>query len=241
MKRVKLAVEERKIVGKKVRNLRREGILPANVYGKKITSFSIQVNQKAFETLFKEVGQTGLIDLDVGGKAHPVLVKNIQLSYPSRTPLHVDFYQVDLTEKVKAMVPLEITGEAKAVTDNTGILLAKMPEVEVEALPEKLPENISVDVAGLSAVDQQITVADLKAPEGVEILTDKEQVVVKIGELVTKEAQAEAEAQAAAAAEQQAAKAEGAEVATAPEGEGEKPAEDKPQETVQPEPQKKKA
>ena len=105
MKRQKLTAEERKIIGKKVRKLRKEGLLPANVYGKKIQSFSIQVNQKAFEALFKDVGQTGLIDLEVGGKTHPVLVKNIQFSYPSRTPLHVDFYQVDLTEKVKAMVP----------------------------------------------------------------------------------------------------------------------------------------
>lgn len=212
MKRSKLTVEERKIIGKKVRKLRKEGILPANVYGKKIQSFSIQVNQKTFESLFKEVGQTGLIDLELDGKTHPVLVKNIQLSYPSRTPLHVDFYQVDLTEKVKAMVPLVIAGEAKAVADNTGILLQQMSEVEVEALPEKLPENIPVNVEKLSAVDEQITVGALQVPEGVTILTDPEQVVVKIGELITKEAQEEAEAQAAAA---EAAKAEGGAAETA--------------------------
>ncbi|MBI2034506.1 MAG: 50S ribosomal protein L25 [Candidatus Levybacteria bacterium] len=241
MKRTKLAVEKRTIIGKKVRKLRKEGLLPANVYGKKIKSFSVQVNQKTFEALFKDVGQTGLIDLEIDGKTHPVLVKNIQFSYPDRTPIHVDFYQVDLTEKVKAMVPLVIAGEAKAVADNTGILLQQISEVEVEALPEKLPENISVNVEKLSAVDEQITVADLKAAEGVAILTDKELVVVKIGELVTKEAQAEAEAQAAAAAQQQAAKAEGAEAPTAPEAEGAKPEEEKPQETAQPEPQEKKA
>lgn len=227
MNRPKLAAQDRKTVGKQVRKLRKEGILPANVYGKKTSSFAIQVNQKEFEKLFAEVGQTGLVDLSLGNKTHPVLVKNIQFSYPFKTAIHIDFYEVDLTQKVKAMVPLELTGEAKAVTDNIGILLTQISEVEVEALPEKLPEHITVDLSNLSAVDEQITVADLKAPEGVNILTDKEQVVVKVAELVTKEAQAEAEAQAAAA---EAAKAEGAaEGAPAPEGEGEKPAEAKPE------------
>lgn len=226
MKRQKLAVEKRTIIGKKIRKLRKEGILPANVYGKKIQSFSIQVNQKTFEVLFKDVGQTGLIDLEIEGKIHPVLVKNIQFSYPSRTPLHVDFYQVDLTEKVKAMVPLVTSGEAKAVTDNTGILLQQISEIEVEALPEKLPENIPVNVEKLSAVDDQITVGNLQIPEGVTVLTDSEQVVVKIGELVTKEAEAQAAAEAAAA---QAAKAETTEAAPTAE---ESKTEEKPQETA---------
>ncbi len=229
MKRQTLAVEERKIVGKKVRNLRKEGILPANVYGKKTKSFAIQVNRKEFEKLFKDVGQTGLVDLAVGGTSHPVLVKNIQFSYPDRTPLHVDFYQVDLTEKVKAMVPLDIVGEAKAVTDNVGILLQQISEVEVEALPEKLPENITMNIERLTAVDDQITIGELHIPEGVTILTDQEQVVVKIGELVTKEAQEQAAAEAAAA---QASKTQDVEETALEET---KKDEEKPQEAQEPE------
>lgn len=221
MKRQKLAVEKRKVLGKKVRKLRREGILPANIYGKDIKSTSVQVPYKDFEKVYKETGETGLVDIELEGALRPVLIHNVQLDHLTNNPLHADFYQVNLKEKVKTSVSIVVVGEPKAVTDNVGLLLQPLSEVEVEALPEDLPENIEVNVENLAAVDEQITVADLKAPKGVEILTDPSQVVVKISELVSKEAEAQA-AQEAAAAE--AAKAEAAaEVAPA---EGEAPTEE---------------
>ncbi len=210
MKRHKLVVEKRKILGKKIKKLRREGILPANVYGKNIKSQAVQVPYKEFDKVFKEAGETGLIDLELDGKSIPVLIHNLQVEPLSRTPLHADFFQVNLKEKVKTMVPLVIIGEPKAVTDKIGLLLQPLAEVEVEALPEELPENIEVNVEPLAAIDEQITVADLKKPAGVEILAAPDQVVVKIAELVTKEAQEEAAAEAAAAEE---AKAEATEEA----------------------------
>lgn len=204
-KRPTLKVEKRTVLGRKVKKLRREGILPANIYGKDVKSLSVQVPIKDFEKIYKEEGETGLIDIAVNGEVRPVLIHNTQVDPLSQMPLHADFYQVNLKEKVKTMVPIEVVGEAKAVLDKVGLLLQPLTEVEVEALPEDLPEKIEVNVENLSAIDDQITVTDLKVSSGVEILSDKEQVVVKIAELVTKEAQ-ELAAQEAAA--QEAAKVE---------------------------------
>lgn len=206
MKRVKLEVEKRKILGRKVKKLRREGFLPATIYGKKINSVSVQVPLKEFESVHHQVGETGVVDLSLKGeeKSRPVLIKNIQADSVTGQPLHVDFHQVDLREKITATVPLVIVGEAAAVKDKKGLLLTTLSEVEVEALPTDLPENIEVDVSGLSEVDQEVKVADLKIPAQVALLTDAGLVVCKIGPLVTKEMEEEIkkeEAAAAAAAE----------------------------------------
>ncbi len=187
MKRIQLKVEARTVLGKQVKKLRREGYLPANIYGKELASTAVQVKYTDFDPVFKEAGETGLVDIALDGQRRPVLIKNIQWNHRTHTPLHADFYQVNLKEKVKSMVPLEIVGEPTAVTEKLGVLLASLDEVEVEALPEALPENIQVDVAALAAVGDQITIADLKAPEGVTILTDEAQVIARIGELAAEE------------------------------------------------------
>lgn len=207
MKRAKLTVEKRKILGKKVTKLRKMGILPANIYGKNIKSLAVQIPQKEFDKVFKEVGETGLVDVEVNGEIKPILIHNVQFDPLTRLALHADFYQVDLKQKVKAIVPVVTVGEAKAVAEKVGILLQPLAEVEVEALPVDLPEHIEVDVSPLAVIDEQITVGDLKLPEGVSVLTDPSQTVVKIAELVTKEAEEQAVAEAAAV---EAAKAEAA-------------------------------
>jgi large subunit ribosomal protein L25 len=227
MKHEKLKAEKRKVLGKHVKKLRREGILPANVYGKSIKSESLQVSQVDFDKVYKEAGETGLVDLEFDGKSIPVLIHNVTSNFRGLV-LHADFFQVNLKEKVKAMVPIETIGEPKAVIDKIGLLMNILSEIEVEALPEELPEKIKVSVEHLANIDDQITVADLKIPEGVEVLTEKEQVVSKIGELITKEAQEQAAADAAAAEAASAeAGAEGAEATAEGEApaEGEKPTE----------------
>ncbi len=207
MKHTKLLAEKRKVLGKKVKKLRREGITPANVYGKHIKSQSVQVKTDEFLKVYDEVGETGIVDLTIGEDVTPVLIQNVNTNFRN-VILHADFYAVNLKEKVKAEVPLEVVGEPKAVADKIGLLMNIISEVEVQALPEELPENIEVDVTHLANIDDQITVGELKVPVGIEILTDKEQVIAKIEELVTKEAQEEA---AQEAAEAEAAKAEGSE------------------------------
>ncbi len=232
MKRFKLTAEPRKITGKQVKKLRREGILPANVYGKDIKSQSLQLPQVEFNKVYDEAGETGVIDLTIGNDTIPVLIHNIHSDY-RRQVIHADFFKVNLKEKVSTMVPIEVIGEAKAVTDQIGLLMEITKEVEVEALPTELPEKIEVNVEGLANIDDQISVADLKAPSGVEILTDANLVVVKIAELVSKEAAEDAAAEEAAAAEAAAegegeAGAQGEEAAAAEAGETE--GSEKPQE-----------
>lgn len=182
MKRPQLQAEERTVLGKKVKKLRREGYLPGNVYGKGLKSHALQIKLSDFEAVYKEAGETGVIDLAYDSKSKPVLVKNLQRNFANHTLLHVDFYQVNLKQKVKATIPLVLVGEPQAVTEKLGMLLQNQSDVEVEALPDSLPENIEINVEHLAAVGDQVTVADLKAPEGVEVLTDSSQTIAKIAE-----------------------------------------------------------
>jgi large subunit ribosomal protein L25 len=218
MKRPFLHVEKRDMLGKKIKKLRRDGILPANIYGKDIPSQAVQLPLKTFEATYKEVGSSGLLDVMLDGATRPVLIHHVQYD-SSRHAQHADFYQVNLKEKVKTAVPLLSVGEPKAVTDKVGLLMQAVTEIEVEALPADLPENIEVNVEHLAAVGDQILVSDLKAPAGVEILTEPSQVAIKIAELVSEEASAQAEEEATAATEasEETAEGEKAEAAAAEE------------------------
>ena len=180
--KIKLTVEKRKVTGRKVRALRQQGILPANIYGKKEKSLAVQLEAKSFLPVFKEAGETSLIELKVADEkeARPVLIHNVQFHPVEETPLHVEFYQVDLKEKVTTKVPVELIGESPAIKDKIGILIQPLSEVEVEALPADLPEKIEVDISGLKAVDETVLVGSVKVSERVKILTDEKEVLVKI-------------------------------------------------------------
>lgn len=194
-----ITVTKREMLGKKVKKLRKEGILPANIYGKDVASVSVQVPTKEFEKVFKETGSTGLIELTLGSEKRPVLIHNVQYDYVTNLPVHVDFYQVNLKEKIKAMVPVELVGEPKAVTEKLGLLMQVINEVEVEALPADLPEHLEINVTHLAAIDDNVTVVDIKKPQGADILTPTDEMIAKITELVSKEAEEQAAAEAAAA------------------------------------------
>ncbi|MBP9719473.1 MAG: 50S ribosomal protein L25 [Candidatus Levybacteria bacterium] len=210
MKRPQLTVEKRTVLGKKVHKLRRdEGLLPANIYGKDLASITVQLPIKEFEVMYKEVGTSGLLDVVLDGTARPVLIHSVQFHPVTRMPQHADFYQVNMKEKVKTSVPLLAIGEAKAVADKIGLLMQPVAEIEVEALPADLPENIEVNVEALAAIGDQILVSDLKAPKGVDILTEPSQVAIKIDDIISEEAKKQAEDDAAAAVEAVAEKAEG--------------------------------
>lgn len=200
MKTYRLKAQPRELTGRKVKQLRLKGLLPATVYGRNVKSVSVQLGTDEFSTVYQQTGESSLIDLALDKDVRPVLIHNVQKHPVSGAPVHVEFFQVDLKEKVRTNVPLVIVGEPPAVTDKTGVLLSIMDAVEVEALPRELPEKIEVDVTGLGAVGQEITVGDLKAASGVTIMTDGNLTVVKIGALVSKEAEAEAAAEEAAKA-----------------------------------------
>lgn len=200
MEKHKLEAQKRKISGRKVKTLRKLGLLPANIFGKEIKSLTIQVPVKAFMQVYDKAGETGIIELSVAdGEAHPVLVHNLQIHPVTSQPLHVDFHRVNLTEKVKAMVPVVTLGEAPAVAQKIGLLLTPVNEIEVEALPADLLEKIEVDVTSLKDVDQEIKVKDLKVSDKVSLLAEPELVVAKIGSLVTEETKKLLEEEKAAA------------------------------------------
>ena len=205
MKRYQLKAEKRTEIGKKLKKLRLEGLVPAAIYGKDVKSLSLQLPLKEFMAVYRHAGQTGLVDVSVGELVLPILIKHVQLHPVSGKVLHVELHKVNLKEKITANVPLETVGESPAEKDGIGILLQNLNEIEVEALPTDLPEKILVDVSGLSQIDQQITVGELPKISGVEIKTAAEEIVIKVAPAVSLEAKKEAEEAAAA---QQAASAE---------------------------------
>lgn len=235
MKHPVLTAEARTVLGKKVKHLRRDGLLPTNVYGKGLASKALQVKLSDFQAVFKQVGETGLVELKVDGQTHPVLIKNLQMDYFTETALHADFYEVNLKEKVKAMVPVELVGQSKAVQEKLGVLLQTISEIEIEALPDRIPEHIKVNVEPLVKLGDGITVGDLKAEEGVAILTDAGITIARIAELAKEEVVvvAETPVEGAAPAEgEAAAKGETAAKGTVPAkgGATEAKAAEKPQE-----------
>src|SRR3972149_5171584 len=198
MEQIPLLAQKRTVLGRKVKNLRKDGLIPAHVFGHKVSTIHVQVKTSDFAKVFEKAGETGIVDLAIDSQKKPVLIRNVQTHPVTDEPLHVDFYQVNLAEKVKVDVPLEIIGESPAVEKKIGLLLTPVSEVEVEALPADLPEKIEVDVSKLENVGDEIKIKDLKVDRAkVAILADEELVVTQIGELVTREMEAvEAEIEA---------------------------------------------
>jgi large subunit ribosomal protein L25 len=181
MQKHSLKAEKRKITGRKVKKLRKEGVLPANIYGKKIKSVALQVSLKDFEKVFKKTGETGLVELSVGGKKHPVLIHNIQKDPITDSYVHADFLQVDLKQKVTAQIPVELTGESPAEKTGLGTVVQYIDEIEVEALPTDLLDKIEVDLSKLEEVDQEIKVKDLNVDnKKIEVKNDPELIIVKV-------------------------------------------------------------
>jgi len=177
---LKLNAEVRTIVGKKVKQIRKQDKLPSTVYGKGFEAVSIQIDNREMAKVFKEVGESGLVDLVVGENTWPVIFRNPQYHPVDGKLLYIDCYKVNLKEKIVTMVPIVLVGESSAVKFGN-VLVEVSNEVEVEALPADLPENISVDISNLTEVGMVITVADLVVDKvKVEVKTHAEQVIVKI-------------------------------------------------------------
>lgn len=219
-----MSAEERIILGKKVKKLRRDGKLPGHVFGKGLDAEHATVDEKVFLKTFKEAGETGLIDLKIGSeKVRPVMVRGVQYDPISGSPVHIDFYQVNLTQKVKVPVPLILIGEEpESVKLGETIVLQTLNEVEVEALPTDLVENIEVDITSLQNIDDAITVGQLNFDRSkLTLHAEEDEVVVKIAPAITEEMKKQMEEEAAAAAAAETA----GEVAAAGTVEGEAPAE----------------
>jgi large subunit ribosomal protein L25 len=179
--RATLAAQHREVTGKKVAALRHAGRLPAVVYGHGIESDNVSIDTHEFEQLRRHSGPNALIDLSVDGdKARPVLVHGVQVHPVNRRPLHVDLFLVRMTEELTVDVPLVATGEAPAVTLNSGTLLHPVEHVRVKALPDHLPQSIEYSVESLVDFDTTLHVRDLVIPSDVTLLTDGDEIIAKV-------------------------------------------------------------
>ncbi len=183
MGQIELKTQKREVLGKKVKSLRREGLVPAVLYGHETESLPLKVEERELDRILAQAGEHRLIALKIGRsrKSQMVLTRDVQWDVITRRPIHVDFYAVVMTEKITTEVPLALVGEAPAMIQEGIMLLQSLDEVEVECLPGDLPEAIEVDLSGLEEIDQAIYVKDLQVPPVVEILTDAEEIVVKVG------------------------------------------------------------
>jgi len=180
MDRIELSAEPRSVVGKKVRFLRRQGLVPANVYGH-AASAALQVHEREAELAIKRAGRTHLVSLNVtGGEPTTVLVKNWQ-RHPFRgTLLHVDFFRIAMTEKLQVDIPLRLVGEAPGVRLTGGTVFQPISTLQIECLPGDLPNNIDVDISSLVDLDSAIHVSDLAIADSVTVLTDPGEVIARI-------------------------------------------------------------
>jgi large subunit ribosomal protein L25 len=181
MEQIELETQRREVLGKKVRSLRQEGLVPAILYGHEIKSLPLQVDEQDLNRVLTQAGGHRLISLKVGeAKRQMALARDVQWDVITGKPIHVDFYAVVMTEKLTTQVPLVFAGEAPAAEEVGVILLQGLDEIEIECLPGDLIEAIEVDLSGLEEMDQAIYVKDLPLPSTVDLLTDPEELVAKI-------------------------------------------------------------
>ncbi|MCB8926644.1 MAG: 50S ribosomal protein L25 [Ardenticatenaceae bacterium] len=175
--RLAIDAAPRAVVGKKVKQLRREGMVPAVIYGIN-DPVTIQLENKLLRRVLRRAGTTNLIDISVAGDKHTVLAREIQQHLTRGDLIHVDFQEVDLKVKITAEASLVLVGRSTMMEEAQGSDVLSLTSVEIEALPDDLVAEIEVDVSGLTP-DEPIYVSDLVAPKGVEILTDPETAVAR--------------------------------------------------------------
>lgn len=169
-------------VGRKVKTLQEQGLVPAVLYGSEIESKNLSVKEGSFRRVYNETGGASMLELEFKdeGAKHLVLIKDFQVHPLTGKFIHVDFYQPVLSEKTEATVPIILEGEAPVVSEKNGVLIKNISEIRVRALPQKLPSEIVIDVKTLSDFNSNIFVKDLELPEGVEVLRDSEDAVVSV-------------------------------------------------------------
>jgi large subunit ribosomal protein L25 len=167
-----LAVTERTVLGKKVNALRREGIIPAELYGHGVPNVHLSVSAKEFAKTYAVAGENTVITLAVGKEKIPVIVNHVERHYLSGKPVSIDFYQVRMDEKITARIPIEFIGDSIAVKEKGAIINKSMVEIEVEALPNDLPRQLTADLSLLDDIDKTIYVRDITTPKGVTFLVE---------------------------------------------------------------------
>jgi large subunit ribosomal protein L25 len=175
-----LKASKREVIGKKVKVLRREGLLPAVLYGKEFEPIPLSLDQKTTTTALTGLSSTSLVKLELEGEEYTTLIRERTRDVIKGNLIHLDFQVISLTERVRAEVSIVLDGESPATKDIGGLLVSGVDSIEVQCLPEDLPESINVDLSLLENIGDGIYVRDLTLPETIEVLTDDEDLIVYI-------------------------------------------------------------
>ena len=192
---VELTAEKRTVTGKHVRQLRRDGWVPGVMYGHGFEPVPLQFEERSLAHILSKVGGSQLVGINVKGDKQPemALVRDVQRDPIRGNFLHVDFYRVRMTERLTAEVPLVVVGGSAVIEAREGILLQGISAIEVECLPGDLVDAIEVDLSDLVEIDQGIYVRDLAVPAGIDVLTDIDEMIVRIVPLEAEEIEEEEE------------------------------------------------
>ncbi len=190
---VELVAEKRTVLGKQVNQLRRQGWVPAVMYGHDFDPVPLQFETRNLRQVLSQVGGSQLVGIKVKGQKKPemTLVREVQRDPVCGDLLHVDFYRVMMTERLTAEVPLVIVGESPVVEQKEGVLLQAISTIEVECLPGDLVDAIEVDISELTEVDHALHVRDLAIPAGMDILTNLDEMIVRVVPLAAEEVEEE--------------------------------------------------
>jgi large subunit ribosomal protein L25 len=182
MDQIELQATTREVLGKKVRFLRRQGVIPIHLFGHNVESVALQCDAAQLQRVLAQAGKTKLIDLKLDKAKRPrnVVVREVQRDPRTGGLLHVDFYQLRMAEKVKMDVPIVLAGEAPALKAKENTLSQELNSLTIECLPKQIPASIEVDLSHLTEVGQAIRVKDLVLDEEITVLNDPEVLVVKV-------------------------------------------------------------
>jgi len=178
MEKVVLHATQRKVTGKQVNALRREGKLPGVLYGHGVDSTPIMMDLRDATKILSSLTGSSLVTIELGGKEHAALVREKQRDYIKNILKHVDFQAVSLTEKIRTNVEIELTGVSPAVKDFSAVIVTNLDHLEVECLPQYLPERILIDIGKMLKIGDAIYVRDAKVAEQVTILENPDEILV---------------------------------------------------------------
>lgn len=178
---ISIEAEERDTVHAAVKTLRKDGLLPAVLYGSGVKNQNLTINYREFEKVYARAGGSSLVDITVGNKKPvKVIIQDVQRDPKTDKFIHIDFYQVKMTEKITADVNLVFVGESKAVKEMGGVMLRGFDTMKIECLPQDLVHEIEVDISSLETYDVIIRIKDLKLPTGVTAREIDDKVVVSV-------------------------------------------------------------
>jgi large subunit ribosomal protein L25 len=182
MENLKLKASQRKVFGKNTVGLRKQGITPIHVFGNGIESLSLQCDSNELKKIISHEGATRLINIEIEKEKLPrsVFIREIQRNALNGQLLHVDFYQVNKAEKMTAEIPIIFVGEAPAVKSKDNMIEHQLTHIEIEALPDKMPPHIQIDISNLKEAGDTIHIKDIKLIKDISTTADPDQVVVKV-------------------------------------------------------------